>query len=152
MASTLSASLDDNRTKEDNIESDASGVGDEGWDSVRKRIKLEFVDAKGKGKVSAKSAQSKVHYLIFLYIIAPTYYYQTETPILDYNRIFGRTNRIPDPCTPLLSTLLAPQFQAPDILRNVLDNIYRFTTYHHQATRRIGQPRPSKGIEKCRTR
>ena len=41
------------------------GIGGEGWDQMRKRIKMEFRDAKCKGKVPVvKNTKYKVHSLL----------------------------------------------------------------------------------------
>jgi hypothetical protein len=53
------ANLVDNDTEDDG----ESAIGGETWDVMRKRIKIEFVDAKAKGKVPVKNTESKVVFL-----------------------------------------------------------------------------------------
>src|ERR1700691_5503986 len=46
-------------------ETEEGGINGEGWDHMKKRIRMEFADAKAKGKVPVKNSESKVCFLCF---------------------------------------------------------------------------------------
>jgi len=47
------------------LDEDEGDVGDEEWERMKKRIKLELADAKGKGKVPVKNPDSKVYFIMW---------------------------------------------------------------------------------------
>jgi hypothetical protein len=63
---TDSGRVDDSPTARmmKSLDEDEGDVGDEEWDRMKKRIKLELADAKGKGKVPVKNPDSKVYFIM----------------------------------------------------------------------------------------
>lgn len=97
------ANLVDNDTENDG----ESGTGGETWDVTRKRIKMEFADAKAKGKVPLKFKVvfSCLRHRILLMISLE----MLETSFVNIRITFP----IPNLRAPLFSTFDPPQIQTP---------------------------------------
>lgn len=155
---TLESDDHDPRTRlVDNTDSEDGGGGlitAEGWDQMTKRLKIEFNNAKAKGKAPQKS-ESKVCLILLLFFTHSQPQKKNcllETPSPHKPRaIVRRANRMPVVRSALFGPLRSAQRQAPRFLRRLLDRLLSQPSRHAQTTRRACHSRPLHGIKKIRT-